>query len=55
MRVHREAFEGFIIEEGAAGLWVLDWDYETEQPLAFCPSVESARAWILRYLNGGAA
>lgn len=52
MKIHRESFEGFIIEEGAAGFWVLDWDYESDQPLAFCPTVEAAKTWILRHLGG---
>lgn len=55
MRIGEQVeFEGFIIEDGAAGYWVLDWDYESEAPLAFCPTVAAAEYWILRYLNGGA-
>ena len=45
-------FEGYLIERGAGGFWVIDWDYESEETVALCRTLDDARSWILEMIGG---
>lgn len=52
MKTTKVQYLGFLIERGAFGWYVLDWDYETETVIHLAKNKTAAMNWIDRRTFG---